>query len=466
MQRPRPETRRYRRSASLCVIGSARLTARPGRLCDGRGGHYLTWWGVVGRKCPPAVVGAALIVGSALAFALDGPVARAAYQRGLDPAAFGFWRAAAGALVLGGCLAARLRPGAVAALRQMGRAAATRLALAAVAGLGLNLALFEAFARLPVAVAVAAFGCYPLFVAAWEAVSRRPAGGAVTVGMAAVAIAGLMLLIRPDPSLSAPAAGLLLALLAAVLHAAYILLGRGGWDQVGDGTATFLIIATAVLGLGALAAATRPGTVLAPVSDPGLAGLLLLEGALAGAAAPLLFLAGLRRIGATRTAVLSLCEPLAATLLAAVMFGQLLAPSQLLGGALLVGAGIAVQAVPARLVRQPRTGPGSNRRHLPGSDRQRRRTDRIRHGDNRSDHDACNAPRQATTTRSGRGRGVLRRGGGARRRGPPGHRACSGERRPRQRAAGSHTREQRRRCLPHDDSRRPGRAARRPRARH
>lgn len=78
MQRPRPETRRHRRSADLCVISSARLTARPGRPCDGRGGHYLTWWGVAGRKCPPAVVGAALIVGSALAFALDGPVARAA----------------------------------------------------------------------------------------------------------------------------------------------------------------------------------------------------------------------------------------------------------------------------------------------------------------------------------------------------------------------------------------------------
>jgi drug/metabolite transporter (DMT)-like permease len=83
----------------------------------------------------------------------------------MDPAAFGFWRASAGAMVLGGCVAARLEPGAVAAIRQMGRAAAIRLAMAAVAGLGLNLALFEAFARLPVAVAVAAFGCYPLFVA-------------------------------------------------------------------------------------------------------------------------------------------------------------------------------------------------------------------------------------------------------------------------------------------------------------
>lgn len=88
-------------------------------------------------------------------------MARAAYQHSLDPAGFGFWRASAGAMVLGGCLATRLRSGALAEIRRMRRAAVIRLALAAVAGLGLNLALFEAFARLPVAVAVAVFGCYP-----------------------------------------------------------------------------------------------------------------------------------------------------------------------------------------------------------------------------------------------------------------------------------------------------------------
>lgn len=83
------------------------------------------------RKWPPAAAGAALIVGSALAFALDGPVAQSAYQRGLDPATFGFWRASAGALVLGGWLAARLRPGAMARIWELRRTAAIRLALAA-----------------------------------------------------------------------------------------------------------------------------------------------------------------------------------------------------------------------------------------------------------------------------------------------------------------------------------------------
>src|SRR6185437_12040490 len=290
--------------------------------------------------------GAALVVASALAFALDGPMAQAAYQQGLDPAAFGFWRALAGAVVLGGFLATRPRSGVLAGIRRMRRAAGIRLALAALAGLGLNLALFQAFARLPVAVAVAAFGCYPLLVAAWEAASRQRPAGAVRLGLATVAVIGLVLLIRPNPSVSVPAAGLLLALLAAVLHAAYIVLSRDGWGEIGDGAATFLIVATAAAGLGVLAAVTRPATMLAPGTDLRLTTLLLLEGALAGAAAPLLFLAGLRRIGATQTAVLSLCEPLAATLLAAVMLSQLPAPVQLLGAALLVGAGLAIQLVP------------------------------------------------------------------------------------------------------------------------
>ena len=332
MQRPTLAIWRYQRAVGLYAIDPGRLTTRS------------------------VTVGAALIVGSALAFALDGPMAQAAYQQGLDPAAFGFWRALAGAVVLGGFLATRPRSGVLAGIRRMRRADGIRLALAAGAGLGLNLALFQAFARLPVAVAVAAFGCYPLLVAAWEAASRQRSAGAVRLGLATVAVIGLVLLIRPDPSVSVPAAGLLLALLAAVLHAAYIVLSRDGWGEIGDGAATFLIVATAAAGLGVLAAVTRPAAVLTPGTDLRLTTLLLLEGVLAGAAAPLLFLAGLRRIGATQTAVLSLCEPLAATGLAAVMLSQLPAPSQLLGAALLVGAGVAVQVVPGLSVPARRPG--------------------------------------------------------------------------------------------------------------
>src|SRR5262249_59341108 len=95
-------------------------------------------------RCQRAA-GAALVVASALAFALDGPMARAAYQQGLDPAAFGFWRTLAGAVVLGGFLVARPRAGGIAPIRRMRRPAVIRLAPAAGARLGPNLAVFPAF---------------------------------------------------------------------------------------------------------------------------------------------------------------------------------------------------------------------------------------------------------------------------------------------------------------------------------
>ena len=103
--------------------------------------------------------------------------------------------------------------------------------------------------------------------------------------MATVAVIGLVLLIRPDPLVSVPAAGLLPALLAAVLHAAYILLGRDGWGEIGDGAATFLIVATAAAGLGALTAVTSQRPCWCSVTDLRLTTLLLLEGAWLGAAA-------------------------------------------------------------------------------------------------------------------------------------------------------------------------------------
>ena len=300
-------------------------------------------------RCQRAA-GAALVVASALAFALDGPVARAAYQQGLDPAAFGFSRALAGAVVLGGFMVTRPRSGVLASIRRMRRPASSGWCWRPWPDWALTWRCsrpspgYRWPSRWPCSAATAA----------GRGLKGRLAtacGGVIGPGMgmclATVAVIGLVLLIRPDPLVSVPAAGLLLALLAAVLHAAYILLGRDGWGEIGDGAATFLIVATAAAGLGALTAVTRSATVLVPVTDLRLTTLLLLEGALAGAAAPLLFLAGLRRIGATQTAVLSLCEPLAATLLAAVMLGQQPAPAQLLGAALLVGAGIAVQAAPA-----------------------------------------------------------------------------------------------------------------------
>jgi DME family drug/metabolite transporter len=66
--------------------------------------------------------------------------------------------------------------------------------------------------------------------------------------------------------------------------------------------------------------------------------LLLYLGLVPSALAYGLFLTGMRTTPATVASVLTLVEPLTATILAAALFGERLGPLGLLGGALLVGA--------------------------------------------------------------------------------------------------------------------------------
>ncbi len=50
------------------------------------------------------------------------------------------------------------------------------------------------------------------------------------------------------------------------------------------------------------------------------------------------FLAGLERIGPTNAAMLSILEPVVTVILGALLFGELLSPVALAGGALILGA--------------------------------------------------------------------------------------------------------------------------------
>jgi drug/metabolite transporter (DMT)-like permease len=51
-----------------------------------------------------------------------------------------------------------------------------------------------------------------------------------------------------------------------------------------------------------------------------------------------LFFAGLKRVGPTSAAILSTAEPVVTVILAFLVFGELLGPLQLLGGALVIVA--------------------------------------------------------------------------------------------------------------------------------
>ncbi len=124
---------------------------------------------------------------------------------------------------------ARLHP-ALAPARPPARRAASgarlALAVAAAAGIILNLAIFIAFGRITVALALLAFYTYPAFVAAVAIVVEQRRPGRIELLALALALAGMVLVVAgqldPAAGLVVDGLGLGLALLAAVAQTVYI----------------------------------------------------------------------------------------------------------------------------------------------------------------------------------------------------------------------------------------------------
>src|SRR5690349_9758736 len=199
----------------------------------------------------------------------------------------------------------RLAPAAVAVLRLVGAAVVllawrrpprsawrgTRLVRAGAFGLAtglMNIAFYEAIARLPLGTAVAIEFCGPVAVAA--VASRRPRD------VAAVCLAAVGVLLIADVRWSGGSAGLLWALGSAVGWAAYIVLGKrlavGGTGV--DDMATGFTVAGVLLSPLVPAGVHGPSSTLA---DPSVLLVGLGVGVLAGAVPYVLDQVVLRRVG-------------------------------------------------------------------------------------------------------------------------------------------------------------------------
>ena len=291
--------------------------------------------------------GTAAVVIAACLFGTLGPASRAAYAAGLTPLAFTFWRAAIGTVALAALLALlHVRGRSRVRWRALPPRALAALLLAGGTALVLNLAIFSAFERMSIALALLGFYTYPAFVA----------GAAVALGeerltrmravALALALAGMALVVlggaTGDGVFDAPGFGL--ALLGAAMQAIYVLLGRRGFRAIPSEEATFGVLSITAVGFLALVLATGAGEVAAlPLRDPAALVPLLWSGT-AGASVPtLLFLIGIRSIGPTRTSTVALVEPVFGALLAALLLAEGLAPVQLGGGALVLAAAAMLQ---------------------------------------------------------------------------------------------------------------------------
>lgn len=230
------------------------------------------------------------------------------------------------------------------AWRRPGRAAwrGRRLLLAGTFGLAtalMNVAFYEAIARLPLGTAVAIEFCGPVAVAAFG--SRTLRDGAALL----LAAAGVVLI--ADVTLAGSPAGFVLALVAAVLWAAYILLGKRvalGGNGLDDMTVGFAV--AAVL-LAPLAAGTGPAW-----GSP----TLLLLGAGVGVLSTVVPYAldqiVLRRVGQARFALLLALLPATASMIGLLVLAQVPRPLEAIG----IGAVVAAVALAATVGRPPAGG--------------------------------------------------------------------------------------------------------------
>lgn len=204
-----------------------------------------------------------------------------------------------------------------------------RLGLAAAFGIvlaGMNLAFYLAIDRLPLGTAVAIEFVGPVAVAAAGSRTRRDA---LALALAVVGVALLA-----DVRLEGSPAGVALALGAGALWAAYVVLGHRVAAEPGlrprDGLA-------AGMAAGALVYAPfLAGPSGAAWADPALLGACLLVGLLASVVPYALEQLAMTRLPRARFALLLALLPASATLVGAVVLGQIPGPLEL-AGIVLVG---------------------------------------------------------------------------------------------------------------------------------
>jgi drug/metabolite transporter (DMT)-like permease len=199
-----------------------------------------------------------------------------------------------------------------------------------------SLFFFEAIGHTSVAIAVITHYAAPILIAlAAPYIDRVETRGARPA--AVIALTGLVLVLEPWHSkVDGALIGAAFGFTSAVFYAANVFVVRRLAARIGTLRA---ISYHSLIG----AAITLPWALpyVASVSAPAL-GWLAAGAILLGVGSNTLFIGGLQRIGAGRTAVLTFAEPLVAVAIGILVWGQPFGPIAVVGGALVLAAGIHV----------------------------------------------------------------------------------------------------------------------------
>ncbi|MCV0402386.1 MAG: DMT family transporter [Chloroflexi bacterium] len=299
------------------------------------------------RDGSSGLAGAGLVVLAAVCFGTLGPVTRFADDAGVGSLAIVAWRAAIGASVM---LLLLLSLRQIAGRRPLGiRAIQTRdrwfIGTASMANLVLNLAMFIAFVRIEIGLALLVFYSYPAFVAIASVLWFGDRLDPVRWGALGLAMFGLVLTLTGSGDLGQlDALGIGLSFLAALTQAFYVLAARHGFARIPPIESAALTMGGAALGYVVIATATgQLSSLAAPVESIGALWPVLVAGFVGAAIPTLAFITGIRMLGAPRAAILATLEPVVGVALAAWLLGEQPGATQLIGGALILVAAVVLQ---------------------------------------------------------------------------------------------------------------------------
>jgi drug/metabolite transporter (DMT)-like permease len=292
-------------------------------------------------------LGAGLIVLAAVCFGTLGPISRYAEDAGVGSLTLVTWRAALGAgavLLLLGTLSA------VAGRRPLPpHHVPSRQRWFIVAGAGanlvLNLAMFIAFLRIEIGLALLLFYVYPAFVAAASVLWFDERLDVMRWSALGVSMIGLVLTLAGAGGFGElDAVGIGLSVLAAFAQAFYVLAARHGFPEIPPIEAAATTMGLAAVGYVAIAAIIGQLASLATPLESRDGLVAVLVAGFVGAAIPTLcFITGIRLLGPPRAAILSTLEPVVGVALAAWLLNEQPSPLQLVGGGLILVAAVLLQ---------------------------------------------------------------------------------------------------------------------------
>ncbi|MFL5755995.1 MAG: DMT family transporter [Chloroflexota bacterium] len=300
-------------------------------------------------------IGIALCLVSACGFGSGALFAKPVYATGLDWLTLNSWRFGVAAALAWVVVLAR--PAFRTALRKTDRRALVAAMALGVLYVGNSGTYYAGLQTVPASLAALIVYLYPPVVAVLALRFGRPLAGVRAWLALGIAVTGVVLALGGIPDVGGPPlSGLVLVTASPLIYSVWIILSarlagerddRTGDDSergAGAGPATAaMMTATAIVYVVLTATTARP---LLPASIPdaawpGLIGVAVVSTFVAIQA----FYAGARRIGAAQASLVSTIEPIWTITVAAILFGERLAPVQLVGGALiLVGVLVAQTA--------------------------------------------------------------------------------------------------------------------------